>query len=146
MMVRGLLLAGAVGALLIGAARAADYVPPKDQWTHHAPAAEGIDAARLQSAIDFAITHETRFPPGVPLDARDMRLKIPLDFAHEPFSDPIGPLKERAPANGIIIRHGYIVAEWGRHPAVDMTLSISKTFLSSVAGVAFDKAFDQKCP
>lgn len=131
--------AGALLALSAGIASAGDYLPAKDVWVHHKPAEEGLNAARLQAAIDFAVAHETRFPPGVPLDARDMRIKIPLDFAHEPFSDPIGPLKPRAPINGIIIRHGYIVAEWGDTHAVDMTHSISKTFLSSVAGVAFDR-------
>lgn len=129
-MIRIVALAGALSALLAAPASAADYFPAKGQWTHHAPAAEGLDAAKLKAAIDFAVAHETRFPPGVKLDARDMRIKIPLDFAHEPFSDPIGPLKPRAPINGLVIRHGYIVAEWGDTHAVDMTHSISKTFLS----------------
>ena len=133
------ILAAAFCALFAGTAAASGYLPPKGNWKHQAPASEGLDAGKLQAAIDFAIANETKFPPGVPLDARDMRLKIPLDFAHEPFSDPIGPLKPRAPINGLIIRHGYIVAEWGDTHAVDMTHSISKTFLSSVAGVAFDK-------
>lgn len=44
-----------------------------------------------------------------------------------------------APANGIILRHGYIVEEWGDTHAVDMTHSVTKTFLSAVAGVAFDQ-------
>ena len=48
-------------------------------------------------------------------------------------------MKAHAPANGIIIRHGRLVAEWGRTKDVDMTFSVTKTFLSSVAGVAFDK-------
>ncbi len=73
------------------------------------------------------------------IDERDQRITIPLQFAHEPFSDPIGPLTPHAPANGLIIRHGYIVAEWGDTHAVDMTHSATKTFLSSVAGVAFDR-------
>ena len=111
-MVRRLTIAGAMCALLLGSAQAADYVPPKGEaWTRHTPAQDGFDAAKLKAAIDFAVAHETRFPPGVPLDARDMRIKIPLDFAHEPFSGPIGPLKPRSPINGLIIRHGYIVAE-----------------------------------
>ena len=72
-------------------------------------------------------------------DIRDLRISVPLKYAGEAFNSPIGPLKPHAPANGIIIRHGYIVAEWGRTHDVDMTFSVSKTFLSSVAGVAFDK-------
>jgi len=121
---------------------AADYLPPPgDSWATHTPQEEGLDAAKLKAAIDFAVAHETKLAPeldGV-IDQRDLRLTIPLQFAHEPFSDPIGPLKPHAPANGLIIRHGTIVAEWGDTRAVDMTHSVTKTFLSSVAGVAFDR-------
>ena len=73
------------------------------------------------------------------MDQRDQRLTVPLQFAKEPFSSPIGPLKPHAPANGLIIRHGYMVAEWGDTRAVDMTHSVTKVFVSSVAGVAFDR-------
>jgi hypothetical protein len=130
-----------IACLLPGApAAAADYLPPKGEWATHAPQAEGFDPTKLKAAIDFAIASETRFPPGgVPgIDPRDLRIVIPLQFAG-PFSDPIGPLKPRAPANGIVIRHGYIVAEWGDTNAVDMAHSVTKTFLSAVAGVAYDR-------
>jgi CubicO group peptidase (beta-lactamase class C family) len=122
-------------------AQAADYFPAKGNWTVHTPAQEGLDAAKLKAAIDFAIASETMAPAALKdkADLRDLRLTVPLKYAGEAFSTPIGPLKARAPANGIIIRHGYIVAEWGRTQDVDMTFSVSKTFLSSVAGVAFDK-------
>ena len=132
-------------ALLLTAipAHAADYLPPPPGgiWAAHTPAQEGFDAAKLQAAIDFAVAHETKLAPeldGV-IDQRDQRLTIPLQFAHEPFSSPIGPLTVHAPANGIVIRHGYIVAEWGDTYKVDMTHSATKTFLSSVAGIAFDR-------
>ncbi|MBN9588780.1 MAG: hypothetical protein BGN85_02120 [Alphaproteobacteria bacterium 64-11] len=130
-----------LSAALPLAAQAADYFPPKDQWTTHTPAQEGLDAGKLKAAIDYAIASETMFPAELKgkADLRDLRITVPIKFAPEPFSSPIGPLKPRAPANGIIIRHGYIVAEWGRTHDVDMTFSVSKTFLSSVAGVAFDK-------
>jgi CubicO group peptidase (beta-lactamase class C family) len=119
---------------------AADYVPPKGNWEIHKPEAEGFDPAKLKAAIDFAVANETKFPPelqGV-ADPRDMAIAIPLQFSG-PFSDPIGPLKPHAPANGIILRHGYIVAEWGDTRAVDMAHSVTKTFLSTLAGVAYDR-------
>jgi CubicO group peptidase (beta-lactamase class C family) len=137
---RGILLA----VLLLAAAcgRAADYVPPPgDAWATRTPAEEGFDAAKLKLAIDFAVAHDAKLSPeleGV-VDQRDQRVIVPLQFGREPFSDPIGPLAPRAPANGVLVRHGYIVAEWGDTRAVDMTHSVTKTFLSSVAGVAFDR-------
>lgn len=122
-------------------ARAADFLPPPgDAWTTHTPAEEGFDSKKLQAAIDFAVTHETNLSPSLDgvIDQRDLRITIPLQFAG-PYSDPIGPLAPHAAANGIVIRHGYIVAEWGNTQAVDMAHSVTKTFLSSVAGVAFDR-------
>ena len=123
--------------LVTQAAFAADYFPPKGSWATHAPEAEGFDPAKLQAAIDFAKASETKFPSAA-VDSRDLSLVIPLQFSG-PYSDPLGPLKAHAPANGIIIRHGYIVAEWGDTNAVDMAHSVTKTFLSTVAGVAFDR-------
>jgi CubicO group peptidase (beta-lactamase class C family) len=121
--------------------QAADYLPPPgDQWEAHTPAQEGFDTAKLNAAIDFAVTHETKLSPALDgvIDQRDMRITNPIQFAG-PFSDPIGPLTVHAPANGIVIRHGTIVAEWGDTHKVDMAHSVTKTFLSATAGIAFDK-------
>ena len=137
-----------IGALLgvtllhVTTAFAADYLPPKgDVWATHTPKQEGLDPAKLQEAIDFAISAELKYSPELAevADIRDLRISVPLKYAKEAYNSPIGPLKPHAPANGIILRHGYIVAEWGHTRDVDMTFSVSKTFLSSVAGVALDK-------
>jgi len=125
----------------IACASASDYFPPPgDQWATHSLAQEGFDTAKLQAAIAFAATHETKLSPQLDgiIDQRDQSITIPLQFAKEPFSSPIGPLTAHSPANGMILRHGYIVAEWGDTRAVDMTHSVTKVFVSSVAGVAFD--------
>jgi len=116
------LIAAAALALTASTANAADYFPPKgDAWTTHTAVQEGFDPPKLQAAIDFAVAHESKLSPtldGV-IDQRDLRITIPIQFAG-PYSDPIGPLQPHAPANGIVIRHGYIVAEWGDTRAVDM--------------------------
>ena len=57
----------------------------------------------------------------------------------EPFDTPIGPVKDRGPASGLITRHGYIVAEWGEPKRVDITNSVTKTFLTTVIGLAWQK-------
>jgi CubicO group peptidase (beta-lactamase class C family) len=120
----------------------ADYFPPRgDGWSTHTPEQEKLDPAKLKQAVDFAISAERTYPPELAkvVDIRDLRIAVPLEYGHEAFNTPIGPLKPHAPANGVILRHGHIVAEWGKTRDVDMTFSVSKTFLSSVAGVAFDK-------
>jgi CubicO group peptidase (beta-lactamase class C family) len=134
-------LALLAACLAISTACGADYLPPPgDHWAVHAPKDEGFDPAKLQAAIDFAVAHESKVSPALDgvIDQRDLRITIPIQFAG-PYSDPIGPLAPHAPANGIVIRHGYIVAEWGGTHAVDMTHSVTKTFLSATAGIAFDR-------
>jgi CubicO group peptidase (beta-lactamase class C family) len=137
------MLAFGMALLFHGAnAHAADYFPPRgDDWASHSPEQEKLDPVKLKQAVDFAISAERTYPPELAkvADIRDLRTTVPLEYAHEPFNSPIGPLKPHAPANGVILRHGYIVAEWGHTRDVDMTFSVSKTFLSSVAGIAFDK-------
>jgi CubicO group peptidase (beta-lactamase class C family) len=52
----------------------------------------------------------------------------------------LGPLpKRRGEQNGLIIRHGYIVAEWGDTDQVDPTYSAAKSFLSTLCGLAVDR-------
>ena len=48
-------------------------------------------------------------------------------------------MKQRGGPAGLIIRKGYIVAQWGDVNRVDMTFSVTKSFLSTVAGLAVDK-------
>ncbi|MBS0469849.1 MAG: serine hydrolase [Proteobacteria bacterium] len=127
-------------ALTVASATAAEYFPPKGHWATHTPQAEGFDPAKLQLAIDYAIAHESKLSPALDgvIDQRDLSITIPLQFAG-PYSDPIGPLKPHASANGLVIRHGYIVASWGNTNAVDMAHSVTKTFISALAGIAFDR-------
>ncbi len=135
------LMLTAIAGVFLSTAHAADYFPPRgDGWATRAPAKAGFDPAKLQAAIDFAVAHETKLSPALDgvIDQRDLRIVIPLQFA-APFSDPIGPLAPHAPASGIVLRHGRIVAEWGDTRAADMANSVTKTFLSAVAGVAYDR-------
>ena len=39
---------------------------------------------------------------------------------------------------GIILKGGYIVAEFGDTDREDMTFSVTKSYLATVAGLAFD--------
>ena len=118
----------------------AAYVPgPAGSWERRAPAQVGMDSARLREAIAFAQGAESRAP-------RDLELAHYTTFGREPFGHAVGPFKERGPQTGIVVRHGYIVAEWGEPERVDMTFSVTKSFLSSVVGLAFDRrmlALDQ---
>ena len=111
----------------------ATYFPDRGDWQRRTPQQAGMDGPALDEAIKFAIANESRAP-------RDQALAQALSFgADEPFDAIIGPMRERAPLNGIIVRHGYVVAEWGDTTRVDMAHSISKTFLTTVIGLAWQK-------
>jgi CubicO group peptidase (beta-lactamase class C family) len=112
---------------------AAPYFPDRFEWQHKKPADVGLDPLRLDEAVKFAIANEN------PAN-RDLNLTLATTFGRsEPFDTPIGPVKARAPANGLITRHGYIVAEWGEPKSVDMTFSVTKTFLTTVVGLAWQR-------
>jgi len=108
------------------------YFPTADHWEHRSAIAMGIDSIHLQEAIQFAITNEAKMP-------RSQDLAQAMSFGKEPFSDPVGPLADRGEPSGIIIYHGYIVAEWGEPLRVDMTNSVTKSLLSTVVGLAVDR-------
>jgi len=103
------------------------YPPAGEAWERKRPEDVGMDSALLDEAIAFAKTQETKVP-------RDFSTQI------ETFGALLGPLpKERGETNGIIIRHGYIVGEWGDTSRIDPTYSVAKSFLSTALGLAIDR-------
>jgi CubicO group peptidase (beta-lactamase class C family) len=117
----------------IGYQQAQPYFPGKwDDWERRTPEQAGINANLLNEAITFARTNyspQRRDKNGVPV----------FQLYDEPYGDIVGPTKERGESNGLILRHGYIIAEWGDTRRVDMTFSVTKTYLSTTAGLAFDR-------
>ena len=90
-----------------------------------------IDTAALQEAIDFAQDNEYS-------GDRDLRIAILKGFAREPYHYLAGPVKKRGGPAGMILKNGYLVASWGDTKRVDMTFSVTKSYLSTVAGLAWD--------
>jgi CubicO group peptidase (beta-lactamase class C family) len=109
------------------------YFPQRLDWQRRTPEQVGMSAAEVKAAVDFAAANENPAP-------KDLALAHATTLgAGEPFDTPIGPHKPRAAANGIIVRNGYVVAEWGETRAVDMTFSVTKTFLSTTVALAWQK-------
>ncbi len=103
-----------------------------DNWEKRTPAQFGFDGAKLKEAIDFAVANEAKV-------TRDMELAQAQSFGREPFGEAIGVQKPRGEMTGIIIKNGYIIAEWGDPFRVDMTHSVTKSFLTATVGLAFDR-------
>src|SRR5688572_28813124 len=83
-----------------------DYVPPAGNWKRRTPERAGLDPAKLKGAVDFAIASESKTPKS--LEQAHLQ-----SFGREPYGEPLGQFKDRGGATGLIIRNGYIVAEWG---------------------------------
>ena len=104
------------------------YFPPRDNWERRKPADVGMDEAKLNEAIAFMKAHETAAP------ARDFSDQEII------FGKLLGSIPtERGATNGLIIRHGYVAAEFGDTLRPDPTYSVAKSMLSTVAGIALDR-------
>jgi CubicO group peptidase (beta-lactamase class C family) len=114
-----LVLAGITGAQT-------PYFPSRQVWNHLDPAKAGFDPKMLAEAVEYAKAHESTHP-------RDFSNQV------QTFGRLLGPIpKLRSGTKGLIVKNGYIVAEWGDIDAVEPTYSAAKSFLSTLAGVAVD--------
>jgi len=104
---------------------------PGVQWASRAPEEAGIDPAALEAAVRYAQQNE------VPWE-RDVFRQIQKDVASEPYPAILGETKERGGPAGMVVRNGYLIAQWGDIDRVDMSFSVAKSYLSTVAGLAFD--------
>lgn len=106
------------------------YFPPRGNWERRLN--DGFNEDLLNRAIEFALSNEYS-------GSRDLRVAILEGFASEPYHQIKGPVKRRGGPAGLIVRNGYIVGEWGDPERVDMTFSVTKSYLSTVVGLAVDK-------
>ena len=104
---------------------------PDTAWETKMPQQLGMNKQKLDSAVSFAINHENSVE-------RDLRIANLKAYAREPDYAIIGPTKERGGPAGLIIKNGFIAATWGNINRVDMTFSATKSFLSTVTGLAVD--------
>lgn len=109
-----------------------NYFPPAGSWERRTPEQAKFNPVKLKEAIDFAIASENRAP-------RDLELAHFQTFGREPYGEPVGQFKTRGDLTGVIIRNGYLVAEWGDPSRVDMTFSVTKSFVSAAVALAFDR-------
>ncbi len=106
------------------------YFPPAGKWQKKSPAELGLDAAKLQQAIEYARASGSNWN----FEKDQIRT----------FGAALGPLpKQRAATNGILLRHGYIVAEFGDTKANDPVYSVAKSFLSTVCSLAVERGLIQ---
>ncbi len=119
-----------------GSTQSLVYYPGKgDDWERKRPEEVGIDADLLQEAIHYSEDPaHAGFPP-------DLGQHLAASNANKQHDDGVilGPTKEHGPVTGVVLRHGYLVHEWGEPERVDMTFSVTKSFVSTVAALAWER-------
>ncbi|WP_194852466.1 serine hydrolase domain-containing protein [Nonlabens antarcticus] len=109
------------------------YFPERNaNWQTISTADAGINSKSMEEAIAFAKANEYS-------GSRDLRIAILEGFKSEPFHEILGPTKKRGGPAGMILKRGKLVAQWGDVQRVDMTFSVTKSFLSTMAGIAVDQ-------
>lgn len=104
------------------------YPPPGDAWERRTPEEMGLRPDLIAEAVEYARTHDSR--------------AVAYDFSghEETFGPLLGPLPaSRGGPGGLILRHGYIVAEWGDIQRPDLCFSVTKSFVSTMVGLAVDR-------
>lgn len=119
--------------LLAGQAAAqGTYFPPSGAWERRSAAQVGLNQAGVDSAVKLAIAAEATTP-------RNLLENHLASFGREPHGEAVGPFRDRGGAAGMIVKNGYVVAEWGDPERVDITFSVTKSFVSTTVGLAFDR-------
>lgn len=101
---------------------------PGEEWATQTPALSGFDDRALSVAL---------------MAAREIEIKIGADLSEmlpdgsrHPNDRPLGPLKSRGSPSGVVIRHGYLVGQYGDVVRPEVTFSVSKSYISALAGIA----------
>jgi CubicO group peptidase (beta-lactamase class C family) len=109
------------------------YFPGRgDAWETRPPDQVGMDQRLVERAVAFAIANQNKGP-------KDLAAVIRNNWGSEPGFRILGPTHDRGDTSGLILRNGYIVAEWGDTRRADMTFSVTKSFLSLMAALALDR-------
>jgi len=113
-------------AAILPAQKPGTYFPAPGTWQKKPATEVGMDPVKLKEAVDWALAHGSAWD----FDKDQVRT----------FGAVVGPLPPgRAATNGIILRHGYIVAEFGDTKTNDPVYSVAKSFLSTTGSLAFEK-------
>ena len=109
-----------------------NHFPVKGAWQTADPSTFKIDAEIINKAVTFAEASEYS-------GSKDLRQAIYKGFEREPYHKILGPTKKRGGPAGMIIINGKVIVSWGDTKRVDMTFSVTKSYLSTIAGLAEDR-------
>jgi len=103
-------------------------------WERRAPQEVGLDPAMIGEAVSFSLANETSIPKQPELAIQQWRAGN-----EDTHREIIGPVRDHGDVSGVIVKDGYIVAEWGDVDRVDMSYSVTKSFITLTTGLAIDR-------
>lgn len=122
----------AIALVYAGSIFGQQHYYPTENWETRSASSQKMSEKALNDALSFAMANEYS-------GSKDLRIAIYESFKREPFIKIQGPTKHRGGPAGMIIKNGYIIAQWGDLDRVDMTFSVTKSYLSTTFGLALDK-------
>ena len=123
-----------VFTVTINAQKTTYFPEPNEEWKQKKPSTYKINKDKLAEAVAFAQSNEYS-------GSKDLRIAILKGFEKEPFHEVLGPTKKRGGPAGMILKNGYVISKWGNTNRVDMTFSVTKSFLSieEMSSLLFNK-------
>lgn len=108
-----------------------DYFPPRGEWADISALDAGFNPQRLAAAVSLAEASTV-------LEPRDLGVAIRNSYEdREPDYRVLGPTGERNQGSGVILSGGRMVAQWGDTRQPEMTFSVVKSYLSTIASLAW---------
>lgn len=108
-----------------------DTTLPKTGFPRADPQSVGADPGLLADAVALAAGSEPDLP-------REMRAWLERTLAGEPWPRIMGTVADRGAPSGLILVGGREIAHWGDPGRCEMSFSIAKSALATVAGLARD--------
>ncbi len=102
---------------------------PGSEWPLVDHNDDGIDSMLVSETI---ARHAHRRTPGVAV----MESYLGAILKDQPYRDILGPLRNASGPSGVCVHAGRLVAQWGDPTALEMSFSVTKTYLSLLVGVA----------
>jgi hypothetical protein len=104
---------------------------PDSTWQTKKPSELKLNAALIDSAISFTLHNDSKTD-------YDLRIANMKAYANEPNYRIAGPMRKRGKPAGIILKNGYIVAQWGDVKRVGHDIQCFKKFSFNCCGLAAD--------
>ena len=106
------------------------YIPAHDgTWENRPPNELGFDAEKFADAINYVESLKSTLGRNISELIEGQQSDPP------PWNVALGPVRDRGGRNGLVLKNGYIAAEWGDTAQVDMASSATKIFLNACVGL-----------